>query len=567
MCGIFFSLSTVGFVAPDVDTLAKLRARGPDNCQKIQITAQSRHSRGISNQSNAQTYFLTFIATVLALRGSQLQPQPMIDEQTQSVFCWNGEAWKVGEKVLVGNDTNQVFQSLLAAARSSPRDACKEISSVLASISGPFSFVFYDALSSCLFYSRDRLGRRSLMRSAYTENVLVLSSVSSSICPAAFEVETDAIHKISLGQPTFCFPELLRWEGDALLMNRDLPAESAGPLPIATSTVCDLKRELSTSLHLRVADIPTFASTYTLSHSDHAVARVAVLFSGGLDCTVLARLTHDILPNEESIDLLNVAFYNPRTVAAHPFKDLDPYESCPDRVTGRSSFLELQRLCPCRHWRFVAINVPFSEVVEHRPLVIQLMKPHNTEMDLSIAMALFFASRGRGYIEKPSTSLPLHELEQAEQYQTPARVLISGLGADELFAGYTRHRTAFTRHGYRGLIDELQLDFERIGKRNLARDDRVISHWGREVRYPYLDEDFVRYTLGLNAWQKCGFRESSQEAVGDDVEPAKMLLRLLALEQGLHGAAREKKRAIQFGARTAKMETGKGRRRGTDVVE
>jgi asparagine synthetase B (glutamine-hydrolysing) len=195
------------------------------------------------------------------------------------------------------------------------------------------------------------------------------------------------------------------------------------------------------------------------------------------------------------------------------------------------------------------------------------MKPHNTEMDLSIATALFFAARGRGYIANPSTSITLQEFKQVEQYQTPARVLISGLGADELFAGYTRHSTAFTRHGYSGLIDELELDFQRIGKRNLARDDRVISHWGREVRYPYLDEDFVRYTLGLNVWQKCGFRESSREAVGDDVEPAKMLLRLLALELGLQGAAREKKRAIQFGARTAKMETGNGRKRGTDIVE
>lgn len=567
MCGIFFSLSTVGFVAPDVDTLAKLQARGPDSCQKLQITARSGHSHGTSNQSNAQTYFLTFIATVLALRGSQLQPQPMIDEQTQSIFCWNGEAWKSDGKVLLGNDTNQVFQSLLIAARSSPRDACKEISAVVASISGPFSFVFYDALSSCIFYGRDRLGRRSLMRSAPSENILVVSSVSSSICRAAFEVETDGIHKINLRQSTFCLPELLSWECDALRMNRDLPAEPAGALPIAASTVYDLKQELSTSLHLRVADIPPFASTYTFSPTEQAVARVALLFSGGLDCTLLARLTHDILPSEESIDLLNVAFYNPRTVAAHASKDLDPYESCPDRVTGRSSFLELQRLCPCRSWRFVATNVPFSEVLEHRPLVIQLMKPHNTEMDLSIAMALFFAARGRGYIAKPHTSFPLQEFEQAEQYRTPARVLISGLGADELFAGYTRHSTAFARHGYSGLIDELELDFQRIGKRNLARDDRVISHWGREVRYPYLDEDFVRHTLGLHVWQKCGFREGLPEAVGDDVEPAKMLLRLLALELGLQGAAREKKRAIQFGARTAKMETGKGRRRGTDVVE
>ena len=95
----------------------------------------------------------------------------------------------------------------------------------------------------------------------------------------------------------------------------------------------------------------------------------------------------------------------------------------------------------------------------------------------------------------------------------------------------------------------------------------MTSHWGKEVRYPYLDEDFVRYALGLKVWQKCGFRQSSPEGTAHDVEPAKKLLRLLALELGLQGAAREKKRAIQFGARTAKMEIGKGRRKGTDFVE
>ena len=184
------------------------------------------------------------------------------------------------------------------------------------------------------------------------------------------------------------------------------------------------------------------------------------------------------------------------------------------------------------------------------------MQPLNTEMDLSIAMALYCAARGRGFVEVPcaTTASPIFE---TELYQTTARVLISGLGTYELFAGYTRHSTAFMHHGYGGLINELEFDFQRIGKRNLGRDDYVTSHWGKEVRYSYLDEDFVRHTLSLKVWQKCGVRESLSEKVAEAVEPAKMLLRLLALDLGLQGLAREKKRAIQFGARTAKMEIGK----------
>jgi asparagine synthetase B (glutamine-hydrolysing) len=112
--------------------------------------------------------------------------------------------------------------------------------------------------------------------------------------------------------------------------------------------------------------------------------RVAILFSGGLDCTVLARMAHDILPPEYEIDLINVAFENPRVVRAakntatskKPGKGVankqstevsilpgsSPYETCPDRETGRKAFQELQQVCPARIWRFIAVGFPLSEV-------------------------------------------------------------------------------------------------------------------------------------------------------------------------------------------------------------
>jgi asparagine synthetase B (glutamine-hydrolysing) len=91
------------------------------------------------------------------------------------------------------------------------------------------------------------------------------------------------------------------------VISRDLAPNAARPLLIGASAVRDLERELLASLHMKVADIPTYTSNYTLSDSDRSAVRVAVLFSGGLDCTLLARLTNDLLPVEESIDLPNVA--------------------------------------------------------------------------------------------------------------------------------------------------------------------------------------------------------------------------------------------------------------------
>lgn len=148
----------------------------------------------------------------------------------------------------------------------------------------------------------------------------------------------------------------LLWQVSSIgVFNKALPSpEGERPLTSASPSVRALKDQLVESLKLRVLNIPNPPSSGT------GKARVAVLFSGGLDCTVLARLCHDILEPHQEIDLLNVGFENPRVGARLKKeangKEVDLYEACPDRITGRKSFAELKNVCPGRVFRFVAVR-------------------------------------------------------------------------------------------------------------------------------------------------------------------------------------------------------------------
>ena len=144
---------------------------------------------------------------------------------------------------------------------------------------GPYALAFYCAAARTLLYCRDPFGRRSLV----VKGTRVASAAPRDDGAGWAEVTTEGVHYVGgcAAWPRSFF-DSVGWPPAGK------PWREAGPADAAET----LGSALAASVKRRCAGL----------------SEVAVLFSGGLDSVVLARLAHDALPADATIDLINVAF-------------------------------------------------------------------------------------------------------------------------------------------------------------------------------------------------------------------------------------------------------------------
>lgn len=205
MCGIYASISTRGLQTPSHALKQSLCERGPDHTGSAQTNFTS---------SDGTPYCLSFLSTVLALRGDHTTPQPfngsgLVNASSTNsgpILCWNGEAWKVGGELVDGNDGQIIYDMLVKAVSTvtSASDATLSVIKILRSISGPFAFVFWDSFHGALYCGRDRLGRRSLLYNVDNESkdldqftCIEFASTADPAKGSWKEIEADGIYKFS----------------------------------------------------------------------------------------------------------------------------------------------------------------------------------------------------------------------------------------------------------------------------------------------------------------------------------------------------------------------------------
>lgn len=191
MCGIFCTISRGQVVEPSQNAQHLLHQRGPD------ILDSFNHIIPRLNGTDASvTACIHFTSSVLALRGDAAVAQPLKNASDGSVLCWNGEAWKTEKGVVSGND-GMLVMDMLSEASKQP-DSQSSILRVIEHIRGPFAMVYYDG-NGKLFYGRDCLGRRSLMKATLEDGTIILSSVADLTLNVQWaEVDADGIYVVNV---------------------------------------------------------------------------------------------------------------------------------------------------------------------------------------------------------------------------------------------------------------------------------------------------------------------------------------------------------------------------------
>ena len=117
------------------------------------------------------------------------------------------------------------------------------------------------------------------------------------------------------------------------------------------------------------------------------------------------------------------------------------------------------------------------------------------------------------------------------------KVLLSGLGTEEIFAGYQRHDEAFEKGEFEELHKECWNGLRNMWQRDLLRDYKLATHFGIEVRTPYMDQNVIDAAMKVHPMHKL------------DKEEKKIILREIAEESGLEKEfAWRKKKAAQYGS-------------------
>ena len=111
---------------------------------------------------------------------------------------------------------------------------------------------------------------------------------------------------------------------------------------------------------------------------------IAILFSGGIDSSILAYFIASNIPIELGInlDLVNISFG----------------KGAPDRNSGLIAYYELKKIFPHKIINLILVDKDYEDVLNKEKEIMSLIYPKETHMDFNISTALNLATKMEGYL-------------------------------------------------------------------------------------------------------------------------------------------------------------------------
>ncbi|HEX7468510.1 MAG TPA: asparagine synthase-related protein, partial [Methanobacterium sp.] len=223
----------------------------------------------------------------------------------------------------------------------------------------------------------------------------------------------------------------------------------------------------------------------------YGLTRIGIIFSGGVDSTIIAKITDDL-----GVD---TTLY---TVGHETSSDIK----------------FAQKTAADMHLPLKIKRLDVADVKRYTCLVLKAIEEFNI-MKLGVGMPAYVAS----------------EMAASDG----VRVVMSGQGADEIFAGYHRYIQYYIDKG-ENVQDDLIKDVNNLYHVNLQRDDAVTMANSVELRVPYLDPALVDFALKVPMEYKLDNKKDNLR---------KCILREIAADIGVPmEIVRRPKKAAQYGS-------------------
>jgi|RhiMethySRZTD1v2_1073278.scaffolds.fasta_scaffold15423_5 asparagine synthase (glutamine-hydrolysing) len=297
-----------------------------------------------------------------------------------------------------------------------------------------------------------------------------------------FASERKGLWQIGIKEPTF---SLL--PGHCVILSNHI----SSPIKIAEPSVNYSNNPTLTKLEDAISTYKK-ALYNSIKKRAQDLSRIGIIFSGGIDSVLVAKITQELVPN--------VTCYTSGIAGSDDIKF--------SKIIADQLGLDL---------KINELNIKDIETM--LPNILNIIETTNTtqaEVSIPIYGALKLAAKDG------------------------LRVVFTGQGADELFAGYPWYAQIYAKYGTHKLKEYMIQDLLLLYKETLEREDKLAMSNSIEMREPFLDSDIVRTATNIDL---------NLNLKGKNDIFGKRVHRELAIQLGIpkHIAYREKQ-AAQHGA-------------------